>query len=97
MHPPLGAQVLHGAPHSLPAHGSPPLPDAPLLLEPPPETPPFDAPPFVDPPFPVSPAAGSPSPSESVDCPPHAPAMTNSAPTAKTCRTTPQSTTGRTR
>jgi hypothetical protein len=97
-----GGQTLHGAPHSFPAHGSkpppetPPLlvppPETPPLLAPPPETPPLLVPPFDAPPFPVSPAspaAGTSSASESVDCPPHAPAKTTTVPSAKICLVTP--------
>jgi len=88
----FGGHVLHGAPHSLPAHGSKPPPETPPVGVPPPETPPLGKPPFAEPPLdappfpvsPASPAAGSSSPWVNVDCPPHAPAQRNTAPSATT-------------
>jgi hypothetical protein len=99
-----GGQVLHDAPHSLPAQGSTPAPETPPLLGeppllvPPPETPPLEKPPFAEPPLdippaalsPASPATDSPSPSVSVDWPPHAPATTtNNRASAAPCLITP--------
>jgi hypothetical protein len=95
----FAGQVLHGAPHALPLHGStttppeaPPLVEPPAetppLVEPPAETPPLVEPPFDEPPFPVSPASpalGSSSPLVDVDCPPHAAAKTSATSTDRTC------------